>query len=274
MITYTNQSQIDSKSKVAKYASLGGLAIMLPGLFIALGGLANPTLTSPEYIALSYLSLIAGTIIATIGGRTAESWLIEPRNDQRLEKVLKGLDKRYRLINYYTPAEHVLLTPTGLYVIVMKDEGGVVSFDGKRWRRPFSLGRIWQDWRHGGLGDPTGEAEAQIAHLQKWLKPKGEGVDAPVQPLIVFSKPEVDLQVPDGNENIMPLKGLKTFLQRHTTPALPSPLYRALGDAITPQAEAVSSEEDSAEETTTAEPTEKPLSRRKEKRRKKSKQAQ
>src|SRR5438552_6631784 len=41
MLTYTDQSQIERKTKVAKYASLGGLGIMLPGLVIALGGLAN-----------------------------------------------------------------------------------------------------------------------------------------------------------------------------------------------------------------------------------------
>ncbi len=266
MITYTNQSQIDRKTKFAKYASLGGLAIMLPGLFIALGGLANPTLTAPEYIALSYVSLIVGTIVATIGGRLAERWQIEPRDDQRLEKVLKGLDKRYRLINYYTPAEHVLLTPTGLHVIVIKDETGLVSFDGKQWRQPFSLSRVWHDWRHGGLGNPTAEAQSQIARLQKWLKPNGEGADAPVKPLIVFTKPEVELQVPEQAEHIMPLNGLKSYLQRHTTPALSSAMYRALADAITPQADAVSSDDEPADETPSQ-----PVSK-KEKRRKKQKQ--
>ena len=68
MLTYTDQSQIERKTKVAKYASLGGLGIMLPGLVIALGGLANPSFTAPEYVALSYVSLIVGTVVATIGG--------------------------------------------------------------------------------------------------------------------------------------------------------------------------------------------------------------
>src|SRR5207237_7516585 len=122
MITYTDQSQIERKTKFAKYASLGGLTIMLPGLVIALGGLANPSFTAPGYVALSYVSLIVGTVVATIGGRMTERWLTEPRDDQRLERALKGLDKRYRLVNFYTPADHVLLTPTGLYVIVVKDD--------------------------------------------------------------------------------------------------------------------------------------------------------
>ena len=163
-------------------------------------------------------------------------------------------------------------TPTGLYVIVVKDETGPVSFDGKRWSQPTSLGRIWHDWRHGGLGNPTAEGEAQVAKLQAWLKPHGEGVDAPIQPLVVFSKPEVDLQVPERYEHIMLLKGLRGYLQRHTTPALPGPLYRALAEAVTPAAaEAVTIGEDDAVEAT-AEPVVKPTSRRKEKRRKKSRQ--
>ena len=272
MITYTDQSQIERRTKVAKYASLGGLGIMLPGLVIALGGLANPSFTAPEYVALSYVSLIVGTVVATIGGRMAERWLMEPRDDQRLERALKGLDKRYRLVNFYTPADHVLLTPTGLYVIVVKDDTGLVSFDGKRWSQPTSLGRIWHDWRHGGLGNPTAEGEAQVAKLQAWLKPKGEGVDAPVQSLVLFTKPEVELTVPERYEQIMLLKSLKGYLQRHTTPALPGPLYRALADAVTPPAgEAVAVESNDAAEAA-AEPVVKPTSRRKEKRRKKSRQ--
>ncbi|MCA1552745.1 MAG: NERD domain-containing protein [Chloroflexi bacterium] len=267
MVTYTDHQAIAQKTKVAKYASLGGLALMLPGLFIALGGLANPTLTTGEFIAISYVSLIAGTIVATLGGRLAEQWLIEPRNDQRLEKVMKGLDKRYRLINYHTPADHVLLTPTGLYVLVVKDETGLITFDGKHWRQPFSLGRVWHDWRHGGLGNPTAEADAQIARLQKWLKPNGVGADAPVKPMIVFTKPEVELNVPERSEHIMPLKSLKGYLQRHTTPALSSAVYRALADAVTPQGGTVTVQDDEG----TPEPASAPMSK-KDKRRKKQKE--
>ncbi|TMC56531.1 MAG: hypothetical protein E6J26_07220 [Chloroflexi bacterium] len=90
MITYTDQSQIERRTKVAKYASLGGLGIMLPGLVIALGGLANPSFTAPEYVALSYVSLIVGTVVATIGGRMAERWLMEPRDDQLSQLLHTG----------------------------------------------------------------------------------------------------------------------------------------------------------------------------------------
>lgn len=256
MITYTNHPVIENKTKVARRVSLGGLAVMLPGLFFGLGGLFNPTLQTSDNILISYVSLIAGTIVATMGGRMAERWLVEPRDDQKLEKALKGLDKRYRLINYHTAADHVLLTPTGLYAIVTKDDTGPIRFDGKRWSQPPSLLRLWHDWRHGGLGNPTAEADAQIQKLQKWLKPRpqprstgegrGEGVDAPVKPLIVFTKPEAALQIANGHDEIVPLKDLKAYLQQHTTPAVSSAIYRALADAVTPQGEAAS-EGDEAE---------------------------
>src|SRR5438105_3703355 len=125
---------------------------------------------------------------------------------------------------------------------------------------------------NGGLGNPTAKAEAQVGKLQSWLKPKGEGADAPIAPLIVFTKPDVELQVPERYEHILLLKSLKGYLQRHTTPALPGPLYRALADAVTPPAgEAVAVESNDAAEAA-AEPVVKPTSRRKEKRRKKSRQ--
>ena len=90
MITYTDESQIERKTKVAKYASMGGLAIMLPGLVIALGGLANPSFTAPEYVALSYVSLIVGTIVATIGGRMAERPCLAIRSKRRPQATSTG----------------------------------------------------------------------------------------------------------------------------------------------------------------------------------------
>ncbi len=261
MITYTNNQVIENKAKLARRVSLGGLAIMLPGLVSAIAGLANPTFQAPEFLLLSYVSLITGTIVSTIGGRLAERWIIEPRDDQRLTKTLKGLDKRYRLVNYYTPADHVLLTPIGLYVIIMKDATGTISFEGQRWTQPFSLLRAWRDWRHGGLGDPTAEANTQIKKLQAWLKlppqplprPTEDGqADAPIKPLVLFSKPEAELEIAEGYDYIMPLKNLKAYLLKHTTPALPSPVYRALAEAITPEAE---SEPEAEEPQAESEPT-------------------
>lgn len=272
-MTYTNTQAIESKTKVARYTSLAGLAIMLPGLFIAIGGLLNPTLQGGDYILLSYVSLILGMIVATMGGRLAEQWLIEPRNDQRLERALKGLDKRYRLINYHTPADHVLLTPTGLYVIVPKDETGVIHFDGQRWSQPFSLRRLWRDWRHGGLGNPTVEANVQIKKLQAWLKPEGEGADTPVKPLIVFTKPEAELDITEGHDEIMHLKNLKSYLLKHTTPALPSALYRALADAVTPETEAETAEDETEEESAEPAPTA-PSSKKSRRKKRKEKKAE
>ena len=248
MINYTNAKIIADRTKFARRASLGGLAVMMPGLFLGIGGLFNPSLQSSEFILISYVSLILGTIIATIGGRLAEHWLVEPRNDQRLEKVLKRLDKRYRLINYYTPVEHLLLTPTGLFAIIMKDESGPIRFDGKRWSQPPSLTRLWRDWRHGGLGDPTGEAAAQIKRLKAQLKDRVP--DAPIDALVVFTNPAAELSVPEDRDDIMLLNDLKDYLAAHTTPALPGPQYRALAEAVTP-AEAAA--DDSDDESTTDE---------------------
>ncbi|MBI1801516.1 MAG: NERD domain-containing protein [Chloroflexi bacterium] len=237
MNSYTNTKVVESKVTVAKRFSLGGLAIMLPGLAVAVLGLANPAsnFQAPEYLLLSYISLIAGTIISTIGGRLAERWLVEPRDDQKLAKTLKGLDKRYRLINYNTPADHLLLTPTGLFVILMKSDSGPIKFDGKQWIQPGGIRRIWHDWRHGGLGNPIAEAETQIKKLQGWLKLVE--LDAPIASLIVFGNPKAELEVAGGRDDIMALKDLKVYLLQHTTPAIPSALYRTLSDAISPQTE-------------------------------------
>ena len=236
MLTYTDIQAVAAKAKLARRVSLGGLAVMLPGFFFGVGGMFNPALQGGEYIGLAYVSLILGTIVATIGGRMAEQWIVEPRDDQKLDKALKGLDKRYRLVNYYGPAPHLLLTPIGLFVIVMRDEEGPIRFDGKRWSQPSSLARTFRDLRHGGLGDPSAEANALVAKVQATLKTEGSTESGPVLPLFVFSKPSAVLEIAPGHDNVVHLQDLKAWLQQHTTPAISGPAYRMLADAITPRA--------------------------------------
>ena len=237
MVTYTDNQVVARKAKLARRISLGGLAIMLPGFFFGVGGLFNPALQGGEYIGLAYVSLILGTIVATLGGRMAESWIVEPRDDQKLDKALKGLDKRYRLVNYHGPAPHMLLSPIGLFVIVLRDENGPVRFDGKRWSQPPSLARTLRDWRHGGLGNPTAEAAGLVNKVQAVLKTNGSAEAAPVLPLIVFTKPDAVLDIAAGHENAIHLQDLKSYMQQHTTPAISSGMYRLLADAITPRTE-------------------------------------
>jgi hypothetical protein len=148
----------------------------------------------------------------------------------------------------------------------MKDEPGAVTFDGKRWSQPPSLTRLWRDWRHGGLGNPTGEAASQIKRLQAQLKDT-PAADAPVAPLIVFTNPSVELHVPDDRDDMMRIDDLKSYLAAHTTPALPGPQYRALAEAITP-AEAASEEsaDEPADEEPPAPPAPKSQGRRKRRR--------
>ncbi|MBI5878410.1 MAG: NERD domain-containing protein [Chloroflexi bacterium] len=223
---------MERRSKAAKRVSLAGLAIMLPGMLVAFGGLINESLQSSTAILISYVSLIAGTVIATIGGRLAEQWLIEPRNDQRLERALKGLDRRYRLVNYYTPAAHLLLAPTGVYVAVLKDENGPIAFNGRRWTQPFSLGRAWREWRHGGLGHPTAEAELQIERLRKWLAPKLGDAAIDIKPLVLFSDPKAELEIAPGHDFIMPLRQLKPYLLERKNDLMPAADYQRMVDAI------------------------------------------
>ncbi len=253
MINYTNTQIVQSRSKAARRVSLAGLAIMLPGMLVALGGLINTELQSGTAILISYASLIVGTIIATIGGRLAEQWLVEPRMDQRLERALKGLDKRYRLVNYYTPAPHVLLAPGGLYVAVVKDEKGAIRFDGRRWMQPASLSRMWREWRHGGLGHPTGEAEAQIERFKKWLAPKSGDLPLNIRPLILFSDPAAEVEVPAGYDYIMPLKQLKGYLLERKNETMPNGAYQRIVEAIG-LADSAAVEDDGADAETAAKP--------------------
>ena len=81
----TNAKLIERQSKLARYATFGGLAILL-------GSLITSFMSNTFPIAVAYGLLFVGFLLAYIGAVLANKYIKEPRADQALEKALKGFD--------------------------------------------------------------------------------------------------------------------------------------------------------------------------------------
>ena len=66
----------------------------------------------------------------------------------------QGWTTGYTLFNYASPdlPDHVLLGPTGLYVLLPKPNGGTVRFDGRRWSTGQRCRRAAADLAEGESG--------------------------------------------------------------------------------------------------------------------------
>ena len=118
MRVINNSRAISRRARISQIANLAGIIVLGAGLAISL--------LKPQYSLYTLGLLIIGVIASQYGIATAYRYVRKPRPDEELSGSLKGLDDRYRLYNYVLPANHVLLAPRALYVLVTKGIGGRV----------------------------------------------------------------------------------------------------------------------------------------------------
>ncbi|MGQ9627730.1 MAG: NERD domain-containing protein [Anaerolineae bacterium] len=201
----TNQSFLDKKAKLGRRTSLAGMVILIAGLIISL--------TSPEWILVSMACLIVGFALANvIGMYNLNRWVKEPRSDQILVKVLKGLDNKHFLYNYVLPSPHVLMNPAGLFVLLPKRQEGKIICRKDRWRQKLRLGSLLRIFVDEPLGNPTEELRAEVGALKRFLE-KNSVTDVPVSGLVVFTSEKAELEIEEPTFPAVKINELKVTLR-------------------------------------------------------------
>ena len=207
----TNETLIQQRTKLVRWTSMIGLAVLGAGLVASF---------YEEYYFWSVPALIVGFLMANISAYNANRYVKEPRADQALEKALRGFDNSYQLFNYTGPVNHIMLGPSALYVFAIKNQDGEIRREGKRWRRNFNWKRILFFFNEEMLGNPAREAVTQTNQLHKKLdQVLDEDQIPPIEPVIVFTHPDAKLywtETADVSQDEIPAmlaKDLKKYLR-------------------------------------------------------------
>ena len=203
-----NETRIARGARIGKIATFAGLGFLVVGLIISL------TLQATGLIWISFVCLLLGILVSSVGTMNMNRWVREPRADQALTRGLKGFDDRYRLYSYFLPAPHVLLGPTGLFVLTTMGQDGVIRYDGTKFHRDFSAARLLRFMAEEGLGKPFAEADSQVRAMQKLLDEQEAGEGVEIQNVVVFYNPRAQLSVSDPPRPVVTQKGLKKALRR------------------------------------------------------------
>jgi len=187
-----NEAFLQRRASIARWTTLIGLGILFLGLIASF---------NQEYYYLSLPALIVGFILANISGFNSSRYVKQPRPDQSLAKGLKGFDNTYHLFSYTAPIPHVLLTPSRVYALLVKHQDGVVRQRGDRWRRDFNVRRFFLFFGEEGLGNPPRESHAVAERLQSALDEAFGEEAPPVEPLVVFTHPNVQLVMGESSED-------------------------------------------------------------------------
>jgi hypothetical protein len=207
MRVYTNEALIKSRAKLGKRASLIGLLVLLAGFVISLMS------SIPYSFYISLACLVVGFAVSNIGVYNANQWVREPRADQALVQGLKGLSGKLALYNYTWVVPHVLLTPAGIGLFLVKSQEGKVSTSGGRWKQAFSARRLFSFFGADPLGHPERDLAMLEATAKKDLTRTLPGVDVPIRSAVLFASPKVELTLDNPAVTVLTAKQLKGWMK-------------------------------------------------------------
>ena len=205
MRTFRNDKFIQKRAHLGRYVSLFGLGVLVLGLLISF--------TAPEFIGLSFLTLIIGFIASQVGIYYGNRYARLDRPDEVLSKALKGFDDRYTLYQYTTPAGNVLVTPNACYVFAIKMQSGPIAYQAGKWQHGIGWKRLFKAFAQEGLGNPGNDVELEVDALKRYLAKHLPGVEVPIQPVIIFGHANAAVDAGQSPLPAMHVKKLKDWLR-------------------------------------------------------------
>lgn len=204
----TNNTIVRRNARIGQIASLVGLLVLAGGMYISF--------TQPQLFGLSLAALLVGFALSQIGIYFGNRWSRRPRPDELLDQALKGLDDRYHLYHYSTPASHLLVGPAGVWVLMPRHQRGTISFDEDKGRWKQKGGNLYlKIFAQEGLGRPDleigGELNAAKDYLSKLLP---EDQVPEVQAALVFTHDRVEVEADNAPSPTLHVKKLKDLLRK------------------------------------------------------------
>jgi hypothetical protein len=226
-----DEKLIKRNAKIGQIVTIVSLVTLGAGMFI--------TFQRPDLFAVSIGALLLGFLLSQVGIYFTNRWGRSPRPDEQITLALKGLDKRYSLFHYQTPASHVLVGPAGIWVLIPKHQRGTITYSKNRWRQKGGgfIQSYLKIFAQEGIGRPDVEIESDVDGLSKFLRKKlPEGIDhPPIKAALIFSNPETDIQADEAPVPTLPAKKLKDLIRKTAKEnSISADTFTMIQDAINP----------------------------------------
>lgn len=208
----TNDSLIRRNARIAQVSMVAGLLVLVGGMVLSF--------RSAEQFGLSLAALLLGFALSQIGIYFGNRWGRRPRPDEILNQALKGLDGRYSIYHYATPIPHLLVGPAGIWVLLPRNQRGIITYEKGRWRqRGGGLVMTYlRIFAQEGLGRPDLEIQHELETLEKYLHKLLPDDELPaLQAALILTHENVEIMIDEGTEPpvpTLPVGKLKDYLRK------------------------------------------------------------
>ncbi len=188
-------------------------------ILFAIASLSQDVANSP------YLIVALGIISALIGLRAGRTISKLPVPHESLDVALKGLPREATLYHYWLPAEHVLITPNGIFTLTPRSQDAKLTFNGDKLTVHDSITkRLGHSLTQQSLHDPVQEARLDAHRLATWLNNLLGDRKITVQPVLVFTHPQATFTINEQPD--IPIlyadkrkPSLKTYIREYSSPS-------------------------------------------------------
>lgn len=207
----TKESYIKSRVRIGERAPLVGLILLLVATILIW--------TCPEWWLLTMTLVWAGFITSMIGGYLGERFVGPLAHHKKVPEALKGLGEDYILLMYKLPSPFVLVEPSGLTVMLVKSQGGEITYEDGKWRHQQKLRFFRRFAGQESIGRPDQQAKLELNRVKEALqkhasqKLSTDNLDIPVRVLILFVDPDVQLKAEDSPVPAIRAAKLKSWLR-------------------------------------------------------------
>jgi hypothetical protein len=202
-----NEALYQRNMRVAFIANIVGMFMLLAAVFVLFN--------SPGQLLRYFAFLLGGILLMQVGvffGRWGK------RADLSFNRALKSLDNKHTIYHHRSPAQHLLVGPNGIWILLPKHVQGEISYDKKKQVWKVSGGnlasRFWRRLTQEKIGRPHFEAMIEAGALDRFLQ-KHWTTDDPlhVQAAVVFLHEDVTVNAGDSPFPAVQIKKLKAALQ-------------------------------------------------------------
>lgn len=194
MRVITNELRIKQGRRLGTILFFVSLFVLTTGLL-----LSNFLTLDPNVLVfVPCLVMPIGLVTTLLSVRLTNEWVRVPRPEEAILEGLEGINRRSVLFNYFPPANHILLTPEGVYTFTTRFQITRVKVTGERWldyKRRGPLAPFFQFMKQEGLGKPFEDAAIDAANVQAIIDAALPDSGIEVQPIVVFTHPRAVLEL-------------------------------------------------------------------------------
>lgn len=205
-----NQNLINRNKKISQIVLYVSLALLTLGLLWSLSD------SHKSQITYAYLILIPAYLLVQVSIYMANKWGRSPRPDEIIVASLKGLNNQYTLYNYKTDVSHLLVCPSGIYIISPYYHSGVISYnpDKKRYEQKGGQGFFAKIFAQEGIPSIEREDKELLNDYGKFLNKNNIVIEPEAQVVNLFYSEKIELHTNNAPEiNLTPDK-FKDFLRQ------------------------------------------------------------